>query len=1281
MAELILSTAGQALGSWIAPDSLSAMGGTVGRMAGSYLGARIDNQIFGETRRVEGPRLTDLHVQASTEGASIANLYGRVRIAGQVIWAARHKEHVTVEETSSDGGKGGGSTVRTTRYSYSLSFAIGLCEGEITRIGRVWANGEDFDLSAVAHRLHRGADDQAPDALIEAIQGVENAPGFRGLAYIVFEDLPLDRFGNGVPQMSFEIVRPAAGDGPRLENLVQGVCLIPGAGEFVYAAEPIRRAFGPGREVAENMHAEQGRANFLVALDQLQTDLPQCNFVLLVTAWFGNDLRMGVCAIKPGVEIAEKTTRPIDWRAGGVTRGGAHLISLHEGAPAFGGTPSDQTIVAAIQALKARGFRVGLYPFILVDVPAENALPDPYGGARQAAYPWRGRITLENAADDKTAAAAAQVGAFFGAASPGDFHASGDLIVYDGPEEWSFRRFILHNAKLAAAAGGVDAFVLCSELRGVTIARDSADHFPAIHALKSLAGDVRALLGPETTLTYGADWSEYRGHQPQDGSGDVFFHLDPLWADANIDVIGVDFYPPLTDWRDGKAHQDALLAPNGHNPAYLTSRIEGGEAYDWHYASAEDRDAQIRAPITDGAYGEPWIYRAKDVRSFWTNAHHDRPGGMRNAAPTDWVPRSKPFWFVELGCPAIDKGGNAPNLFIDPKSAESGLPPFSNGARDDLIQRRVLEAYLSYWQGDPMLAQSFVWTWDARPHPAFPARTDIWADGAAWRRGHWISGRVGVATLQDVVADLCARAGIDDADVAGLSGLVSGYVVDSPTSARAALEPLMSAYAFNAREHEGALVFAHADESEPLSLPASVLVSGADTLFLTRADDAEAPIEARVRHLDAGKDYLAGAASARRRDAAQGGVETFDAPLVLQPEEAEALAEKLLADRRATMESAKIVLAPAFLGLEPGDRVALSGMTFEIARIEDGAARALEMRRVTDGGARLVNGGEPAAPASPPLAPTPAFAILDLPPLPNAESDDRPLVAITAKPWLGAHALYAGANPTSATRRAELRDPAIMGELLWPLWPGPAGRWDRGNIIRVKLHGGALESVTEEALLAGANVFAIEGDDGAWEILAAQRCELVSADEYELSNFLRGLADSSHAMGAPTPAGRKIVKLDARLARARIAAHEWDANLAFTAPPAGAPPTDRFAALETQALGHVAQRPFRPVHLRAVRDGAGNVTLSWTRQARIGGLSWAAGEPPIGEPSELYLIEIADAAGAVVRSATVPAETWVYSAVAQNADFSLLPATLRFRAAQIGANGVPGLKTETTISL
>jgi hypothetical protein len=1291
MAELVLSTLGRAAGASL-PGVWGAIGATLGRIGGAYLGRSLDQALFGSNRTIEGARLSDLHLQTSIEGASMPVVFGRVRIAGQVIWAACFKEHASVQETSS-GGKGGAPATKVKNFTYSLSFAVGLCEGEIARVGRVWANGESFDLSKAAWRLYKGGEDQAPDPLIEAIEGVDNAPAYRGLAYIVFEDLPLAEFGNAMPQLSFEIIRPAPHQGARFEERVKGVCLIPGAGEFVYATEPIFRKAAEGEEIAENVHAEAERANLLVSLDQLEADFPNCDTVLLVVSWFGDDLRCGSCAIKPGIEIASKINTPQTWSVGGVTRSGARLISSFNGAPAYGGTPSDHSVKQAIAELKARGYKVGLYPFLLMDIPHGNVLPNPEGGSAQPAYPWRGRISVHPAAGqagtpDKTAAAAAQVASFFGTAAAAHFGAGGGLPTYTGPAEWSYRRFVPHYAKLAGLAGGVDTFIVGSELRALTTARDSASTYPAVAALRALAADVRTLAGVATKLTYAADWSEYFGHQPQDGSGDVYFHLDPLWADANIDAVGVDWYPPLSDWREGASHLDAALAPNIYDRAYLQGRVEAGETYDWYYASSSDRDAQTRTAITDGAHNEPWIYRAKDIRNFWSRAHHDRPAGVRAATPTAWIPQSKPIWLVELGCPAVDKGANAPNLFSDAKSAENAAPPYSSGVRDDLIQRRTLDAYLDYWReggpnnptssvnGKSMIDEIMLWCWDARPFPAFPARADFWGDAASWRLGHWLNGRAGLSELSDVVAAVGERSGVV-LNATRLVGAVSGYIVDAPSSARGALEPLMAAYDFIACERAGVIEFmsrANADVGDIAFEALSADAAGA--LFAQRADAGELPIEARVRFIDAGLDYRIGAVSARRLDRADGGVLSIEAPLAVEPQAAEAMAQRALADLRARAEGLSVETGPAQMSLEPGDRLTFGGGAdvFEILRVEATAVIALDLRRARAATPAAVRLNEPGAPPMPAQASTPALAVLDVPPLPGAENDDRPLVAVAATPWLGAHEVYAG-----ATRRAQIEQPAIIGELLWALWPGPVDRWDDANVVRIKLYNGALSNVSAEEALNGANVFAVEAN-GEWEILQARNCALVAAREYELSGFLRARLGSAHAMRAPHPIGARIVALDQRLARANVGVHEWGEALAFAAPPYGRAASDPRAATLTATLPHAALRPWAPAHVRGVRLGGGDVALSWIRCARLNGDFWGEGEPPLGEPTEAYRLDILNGV-AVVRIVETAAPSYLYTAAQQAADFGAPPASLSLRVRQLRATGAPGLKTELTIPL
>ena len=139
MAALVLSVAGGAAGAVFGPA-----GAIAGRIVGALAGNMIDQALFGSTARsVTGPRLADLDVMASTEGAPIPRLYGRARLSGQVIWATRLEEVVSTssQTTGGKGGLGGATaTTTTTTYSYYANFAVGLCEGEIGSVGPSYAN-------------------------------------------------------------------------------------------------------------------------------------------------------------------------------------------------------------------------------------------------------------------------------------------------------------------------------------------------------------------------------------------------------------------------------------------------------------------------------------------------------------------------------------------------------------------------------------------------------------------------------------------------------------------------------------------------------------------------------------------------------------------------------------------------------------------------------------------------------------------------------------------------------------------------------------------------------------------------------------------------------------------------------------------------------------------------------------------------------------------------------------------------------------------------------------
>lgn len=1299
MATMVLQYAGSAIGGLLG----GPVGMMIGRAAGALAGSLIDSRLFGtQGRDAKGPRLDDLRVMSSSEGAPIPAMWGRARLSGQVIWATDFEEDITTTEQDS-GGKGGDTGSEITEYSYFANFAVGLCQGEITSLGRVWADGKDLDLSRITWRLYTGSETQTPDSLIIAYQGAEDAPAYRGLAYVVFERLPLAKFGNRIPQLSFEIIRRS----DDVENLIKAVAIIPGATEFGYDTQPITRDLGFGAAATENTHAAVGTTDWTQSIDQLQNLCPNLETASLTVSWFGSDLRCGQCTIEPRTDNAGKNTRPHSWSVAGLARAEAREIGrTAEGYAAFGGTPSDAAVVRAIADLKARGLKIAFYPFLLMDIPEDNSLIDPYSGAApQPAYPWRGRITCFPApgagdSPDKTAAVDDQIGAFFGTAEPGHFHSNSGAVSYSGPSEWSFRRFVLHNAKLCQIAGGVDVFLIGSELTGLTCLRSSAVEFPVVAELVALAADVRTLL-PSAKLSYAADWSEYFGYQPADGTGDVIFHLDPLWSSPNIDFIGIDNYFPLADWRDGAAHLDRMA---GHGSAYsldyLKSNIEGGEGYDWHYPSSTHRDAQDRVAITDGAYGKPWVFRFKDLRNWWLNLHYDRPAAIESDRPTAWIPQSKPIWFTELGCPAVDKGANQPNCFYDLKSSQSALPHYSTGRRDDFMQRRYVEAALSYWlensagnpvssiYGGPMVDASrmFLWAWDARPFPAFPALSDTWADSGNYERGHWLNGRLGGAPLHRLVSAIVEHFDFQDVETEDLEGMIDGYVVDDIMSARDAIEPLARAFSFDALETGGKLRFIGRRSVDFIQLdPQQCIEEHADRPLYTlqRMQETELPASVKLTYIESGRDYRQAAVESRRSTGSSRRETAIALPAMLSQSIAQTSADAILFDTWNGRETASFVLPPSWLRLEPGDGIALiqdhGALPLRIEEISEGYSRAVKARQIDSeiygagsGVSRKTYAGSVSA-----LGP-PAVVYMDLPLLASSSNEHGLWLAASSDPWSSGLAVYRKLGDRFDLN-CNISAPSIIGETLDPLPSGPLWRRSRDTKLHVQLYRGALQSVSQEEMLNGGNLAAIGDDTSGFEILQFEQANLVGPSTYEVSILLRGQLGSSPEMLAARPAGSSFILLDKSVTQLSMTAADLGLSITWRAGPASRSYGDAAYREDVNVPSGRALRPLPPCRLKARRSN-GDVEFTWLRQTRVDGDNWELLEVPLGESSERYLFESLDG-DEVKRTVIVERASYLYAYVDQLADFGSAPAFHKIRVSQLSATYGTGASAQAILNV
>ena len=1288
MASLVLVPVIGAIGAAVIPGTMFgvSLGLVAGQVVGGLLGGWIDSMLFGSTGQgapVEGPRLDSLKVTSSTEGSPVPRLYGRMRLGGQVIWATNLEEVVSTD-TQGGGGKGGvgggGGGTKVTEYKYYANFAVAICEGEVATLGRVWADGKELELSDYNYRFYRGTETQMPDSLMEEKEGSGNVPAYRGVCYIVFEGMPLASFGNRIPQLNFEVFRSVDG----FEETIRAITILPGSGEFVYGTEEYRRgSFGSTQ--LENVHTRRGGTDWEVSIDDMEAVFENLDNAALVVSWFGSDLRCNSCTIRPKVDNAAKITTPNNWGVAGYTRSTAGLISIHNDSPAFGGTPDDETVKQAITDLKARGLGVTFYPFIMMDIPQGNSLPDPYSefGVGQSVYPWRGRITLSKApgvagSPDGTATAATQVAAFV----------------------TEFRAFILHYANLCASVGGVDAFYIGTEMRGLTWIRGASNSFPFVSALVTLAADVKAIL-PGAKITYGADWSEYFGYST--GGGEFFFHLDPLWSSSDISAIAIDCYWPLSDWRQGSAHLDRLAGHRSiYDKSYLKGNIQGGEGYDWYYASQADRDDQVRTPITDGAYGKPWVWRYKDVKSWWLNQHFNRPGGVQSGSATAWVPQSKPIWFSELGCPALNLGSNQPNVFYDPKSSESFFPYYSNGVRDDFMQRRHIQAFCEFWDtahedyvaganpvssvyGQTMvdLSRIYIYTWDARPYPAFPYALDVWSDGTNWPYGHWLNGRIGGGSLDGVVRAILQDYGFSDFNSSALVGQVDGYALDRVMSVRDALGPLEVGYFFDSFESEGIIKFRHRGYlGSQIDVPQEIMVDtneGGDPtnkLFeITRGQETELPLSTKLTYYDGQKDYQSATVEARRLTVKSDRVANVQMPIVARQALAQSIADVMLQETWVSRERAQVVVPPSLLFLEPTDVIRLMAHNraykFRIIGINDSGPRAMELMQIDTSIYDGVRGVDRNSTVPTPLIYGPPTTFyMDLPMLSDSDTPYAGYVAAFADPWPGAVFIYRSADTSGYVLNTVLGTRATIGKTLYDLYPGPEGRWDYANSIIVEVSGGTLSSVTELELLSGKNACAIRNGDGDWEIIQFLNAELVSAGTYRLTTLLRGQLGTEHAMRSPVPASSDWVLLNAAVRQVDMQTSDILLSYNWKDGPHNRTIDDNSYNSLSLAFEGEGLRAYSPTDVQLEMDNSDNIVVSWKRRTRIGGDNWDVEEVPLGEEYEKYrLVVYAANQVTVLRTVDVTTPSYTYTVAQYTTDFGSAPNDLYLSVAQVTPYG------------
>lgn len=215
--------------------------------------------------------------------------------------------------------------------------------------------------------------------------------------------------------------------------------------------------------------------------------------------------------------------------------------------------------------------------------------------------------------------------------------------------------------------------------------------------------------------------------------------------------------------------------------------------------------------------------------------------------------------------------------------------------------------------------------------------------------------------------------------------------------------------------------------------------------------------------------------------------------------------------------------------------------------------------------------------------------------------------------------------------------------------------------------------------MAGKNLAVIGNDGGEWEIIQFKNAEMVSENRFEISYLVRGKYGSALAMKTQTSALSRFVILNEAVQSFDLNAEEMFALI------------DIKYGLSSKNLEHesyqtaqwqhdpVALRPFAPAHVKALKN-ANTLEVSWIRQTRYGGESWAIAQVPLNEQIEAYEVEIWPLNGGVaLRQFDCNNPEFIYSEADQIADFGGLAQDFKLKIYQMSALVGRGTEKEVEI--
>lgn len=558
--------------------------------------------------------------------------------------------------------------------------------------------------------------------------------------------------------------------------------------------------------------------------------------------------------------------------------------------------------------------------------------------------------------------------------------------------------------------------------------------------------------------------------------------------------------------------------------------------------------------------------------------------------------------------------------------------------------------------------------------------------------------------LADIIERRSLKSGLlesSDIDVSEITQTVRGYKVSSIGTIRSSLEPLQAAWPFDAIPHGYQIKYVPRGNSSVATIDIGELgcVSGAEKpgvrITASREMDSQLPRKVIVTYLDVNREYdLNTGPGSERMNTDAVSIEQIELPIVMNATDAAQAEEVLLYLRWLERHDVSFILPPTYLHLEAADVITINGnsATYEL--------RLTQINYLPDGrmecSAKFNNVAvyTSVAVAQEGLSPIQVLSyagptVAELLDVPCVDSSvmDRPgmLSAATGyfTGWPGATLFRSDDSGQSWLGAQGFLPPgAVIGSARNVISSVSRYSVDLGSTLVVWLSSGGLSSVTQDAMLNGANHFAY-GAHGRWEIIAAQNCTQQADDSWHLTNLLRGRFGTEQYMGTHAE-DDVIVLLDQAVVRF------IGMDIASLGVSKLWRPVTTGRSFDTSVEIPIAYsgtnlKPLSPVDLNGNRNISNlDWTFYWTPRTRTPVEIFSGFNMPLGESSASYEVEIWTAGHALLKRTIsgLSSPSCPYSATDQATDLGSPQETVSIKVYQISASvgrGFPLVESITRI--